>query len=302
VAWNNTSGNTTINNTTFTTDFTNVLTAKQALLDKMHGVALVTGVVIDPISDVIIAADYTGAIKSGELPRQVGITASLGLNSVTTFGTWSMTATTGVTATIGSATGILNITAVSIDEVWIPISFVYSGTTRTGTVHVIVQDDAPPISGGGSSGATGGTTASTTVMGSTTGTSYDTVNAVSTILTATAGSNGQVACTAPLYFKRNPGTSAGQTGAYGKWQWSAHGANTWADVAAEVVDSVDSQTQVVSGDPTVNLRGSLTVNQTQTGLTNGTQYDFRFIWRRNDVSGVANNVYLASGTLTAAGS
>jgi hypothetical protein len=40
VAWNNTSGNTTIVDATFRTNFTNVLTAKQALLDKMHDSAL----------------------------------------------------------------------------------------------------------------------------------------------------------------------------------------------------------------------------------------------------------------------
>lgn len=36
VAWNNTSGNTTIVDATFRTNFANVLTAKQVLLDKMH--------------------------------------------------------------------------------------------------------------------------------------------------------------------------------------------------------------------------------------------------------------------------
>jgi phosphodiesterase/alkaline phosphatase D-like protein len=118
---------------------------------------------------------------------------------------------------------------------------------------------------------------------------------------AVAGSGGQVACAATIYFKRTPGTVAGETGAFGKWQWRIVG-GTFADITTEVASTTDAQTVVNVGDPTFNQRGSITVNMTKTGLTNGTTYEFRFLWRRSDVSGTAENIYLASGTLSATGS
>jgi hypothetical protein len=41
---------------------------------------------------------------------------------------------------------------------------------------------------------------------------------------------------------------------------------------------------------------------TKTGLTPGADYEFKFLWRKDDVSGVAASINRNSGTLQAAGS
>jgi hypothetical protein len=256
-----------------------------------------TGVVIDPVADVIIYADSSGTVKTGELPRDVGITASIGLSSITSAGSWSRTAVTGVTCTIGAGTGILNITALTVNEATIPVTFTYNGITRSVNVHIIRQDD-PPTTGG--TGGTGGTSASTTSLG-VTSTNNATGATASAIMQVKAGSGGQITCSAPLFFKRTPGTAAGVTGAQGKWQWRVVG-GTFADIAAAGSDSWDAQTIVNAGDPTQNQSGSISVTQTKLGLTNGTTYEVQFVWWRVDVSGTSNNVYRNSGTLTATGS
>jgi hypothetical protein len=260
-----------------------------------------TSVVIDPPADVIIYADSTGTIKSGQLPKDVGITASIGTASVTTAGAWSRTVTSGITCTIGSGTGILNITAMTASEVFIPISFTLNGITRTAKLHVVRQDDPPSNSGG--TGGTGGTSASTTNLPTTAGNSVASV-VWSDTMTVKAGSGGQIQCNAPISFQRTPGTANGQTGAQGKWQWRIVG-GTFADIAAAVSSSGNAQTVVNPGDPTDNLPGALTVGGAsglKTGLTNGTNYEVRFGWWRTDVSGTANDVVRVSGTLTATGS
>lgn len=298
-AYSDTTQNTVISRTTFNSNFQSFYTARQALKNKMDDVASAQSVVINPFADVTIYADSAGTVKSGQLPKNVAITASKGASAVTTLGTWSRTATTGITCTIGASTGILNITAMSGTDVSVPISFSYLGVTRTATVRVIKQNDPPSNSGG--SGATGGTSASTTTLGNTTGTAYDTTNAVSATLTATAGSNGQVQCTAPISFNRTNTTNPGETGAYGKWQWRAI-AGSWADITTEVQESF---TAVAVDDPElgfINGGGSISVTQTKTGLTNGTSYEFRFLWRQRNVSGTASAISRTSGTLEAVGS
>lgn len=269
--------------------------AMTAVLKAISQVDGATSIVIDPISDVRVYADSAGTVKTGELPRDIGITASNGSTSVTTAGTWSRTATTGVTCTIGSATGILNITALSVNEALVPISFVYSGVTRTGNVHIVRIDDAASTAGSGGTG----TVATTTTLGTTTGTSYDTTNAVSTVLTVTAGAAGKVQCTAPIGFKRSS-SSAGLTGAYGKWQWRVP-AGTWADITTEVASSADAETVADPGDPVIRLSGSISVTHTKTGLTNGSSYEFRFVWRRTNTSGTSSDIYRVTGTMTADG-
>jgi hypothetical protein len=108
-----------------------------------------------------------------------------------------------------------------------------------------------------------------------------------------------VQCTAPIGFARS-GASLGETGAFGKWQWRVVG-GTYADITTEVASTFDAITQHVDG-VTENDDGSMSVTMTKTGLTNGTAYQFRFLWRRTDVSGTADNIHRDTGTLTATGS
>jgi hypothetical protein len=293
-AYTDTTQNTTIVRSTFNTKFNDYYTARAALVNKMADVASAQSIVIDPVSDVIIYADETGTIKTGQLTKNVNLTASKGNATVTTSGTWSRTATSGVTCAIGASTGVLAISAMTGSDVYIPVSFTYLGVTRTANVHVKRDDDPPTNSGG--SGSTGGTSGSTTTLGDTNGTSYDTTNAVSATITVTAGSVGQVACTAPITFGRNAGID-GENGAYGKWQWRVP-AGVWADITTEVQDSVTALEDSSGGIP---HNGSLSVSHTKTGLTPSSSYEFRFLWRRRNVATVYDDVYRVSGTMTATG-
>lgn len=295
-AYNDTTQNTTIVRATFNTKFTDYYAAKIALQNKMDSAASTFGVVINPVADVIIYADTAGTVKSGQLPKNVNLSASSGSAVVTTSGTWSRTATTGITCTIGAATGVLAISAMTGSDVYVPVSFTYGtpAVTRTASVHVKRQDDPPSSSGG--AGATGGTSASTTSLGDTTGTAYDTTFAVSDTLTVVAGSVGQVACVAPISFARDNVGVNGVTGCFGKWQWRVP-AGVWADITSEVQET-DTAVENVSG----ITYGSVSVSHTKTGLGSGTTYEFRFLWRQRNVSGTASAATRMSGTLTATGS
>jgi hypothetical protein len=253
-----------------------------------------TSVIIDPPTDVIISADSAGVVKTGELPRDVGLKASVGTADVTQLGGWTRTAVNGVTCTIDGTTGILTITAMTVSEVSIPVTFTYTGITRTVNVHVVRRDDQATNNGG----STGAPSVTTTILGNTAGSAYNTTSAVSATLTAIAGASGQVSLTAPISFKRNA-SAAGSSGAAGKWQWRIVG-GTFADVAAEVTSIEDAQTEGgTGGEPLTQSVGWLSVSQTKTGLTNGTKYEFRFLWR--ETSGSAR-LYRSDGTLGATGS
>lgn len=261
-----------------------------------------TGIVIDPFPDVYIYASSTGVVKAGELPRDVQIKASQGGVDVTTLGTWSRSTTGGITCTMGAATGILNITAFTSKEANIPITFTYLGVTRTAKVHVVRVDDAAEVSGGGGGGGGGGssgTSGSTTTLANTNGTSYGT--GVSGTIKAVAGPAGQVVCVAPIDFKRvNSIASVGVTGCFGKWQWRITG-GSFADITGgEQADTTPAET--VGGAEPYKESGFVSCTRTKTGLTQGTEYEFRFLWRRDDDSGASSEIYRTAGTMTATGS
>jgi hypothetical protein len=267
---------------------------------------------IDLPATVTIYADSTGTPKTGELPKPIvgkylrsGTALSSGV-------TWSKSTTEGnATSTIsGSGAADLEITGpnnstLALESV-IEVTGTYQGIARKASITVLRSDDPPTSSGGGGGGGGGsGSSGSTTTLGDTTGTSYDLTNAISSTITATAGFGGQVACTAPLSFKRTGVTLGsgpdGENGAAGKWQWRIP-AGTWADIASEVTSVSNSVTDV---DPDTGkhrtFAGSLSVAQTKTGLTSGTAYEFRFCWRRVDAVATYENVS-AVGTLQAIGS
>jgi hypothetical protein len=267
---------------------------------------------IDIPAVVTIYADASGTPKSGQLPSPIVpkyVRAGTALSSGVT---WSAVTIDGnATFTIsGTGAADLEITGPNNStlalESHVEVTGSYQGIDRKGTIRVVRQDDPPTNAGGGGGGGGGsGSSGSTTTLGDTTSTSYDLTSAVSSTITATAGAGGQVACTAPINFKRTGVTLGsgpdGETGAAGKWQWRVVG-GTFADIASEVTCATDSVTEV---DPDTGkhrtFAGSLSVAQTKTGLTSGTAYEFRFCWRRIDVVATAENVS-AVGTLQALGS
>lgn len=230
--------------------------------------ALVTGT-----KTVNIACDYLGATKSGQLPLDAAFKLTNGASSdVTTGASWaavlrSGTATFTPTPAAPNATGVLNITDLSMDAV-IEMVATYTGKTRTGTLTLQRVLDAPPGTGSISSSST---------ISQTTSASYGSGN--SPVLTAVAGAGGQVACTFPATFKR---TTNGTNGAFGKWQWRVV-AGSFADITTEIPSSANNARDNTVAEP-YNIAGSISVSMTKTGLTPGTTYEFQLLLRNDDAS------------------
>lgn len=240
------------------------------------GIALdLAGALMPDIAPVTIQADYTGAVLDGQLPRNIAATRFAGDTNVTTSSAWSAsTVSGGATYTIGAATGILNVTAITATTV-IEVTSVYDSISRSRKVTVYKALQDPPPSSGSS-------TQYDTSIDPTTSASYGSANAG--ILTITCGASGNVDLAAPLDFVAS---TVGSFDALGKWQYSASGAGVWNDVDTELASSLPT-----SGAGTV--AGYLEVNQTQTGLTPASDYDFQLLLR-ND-SGTHTQYYVGTAS------
>lgn len=253
---------------------------------------------------VVIQANETGAPKSGELNRVLAVKLRRNGTDLTSGVTWAATLMSGNVTFTTSGTGTLTLTLTGPNsaslalESTIRITATYGSIQRALLLKVQRQDDPPTNAGG--AGGNPGTTATTTTLGNTNGTTYG-AGAESAVIRCKAGTAGQVACTAPVTYKRTPGTADGTNAATGKWQWRVVG-GSFADITTEIGPGSSAQTITNSGDPTINLSGSMSVNMTKTGLTSGTDYEFKFLWRRDTGTGTANEVYRTAGTLQAAGS
>jgi hypothetical protein len=228
----------------------------------------------------VFNADFTGTITT-TMPRVVRCYRFRGSSDVSSSTTWSVTPT-GCSATIDS-TGSISISAVTATGK-IVVTSVRDGKTLTDEFAVIKNTAAPPVSGGGGGGGGGGGTASDTTIASTSSTSYGGANAGPMTVTAQAG--GVVSLSAPLTFS----TSGSGGSAAGKWQWRVVG-GSWADVASEI----GSATPAVTSEPE---SGYIEVNQSKTGLTSGTDYEFQLLLRRSGGSGT----FSFSGTASAVAS
>ncbi len=250
-------------------------------VDNADVTTLVTGT-----KTVVIACDYLGAVKAGQLPLDAAFKLINGAQTdITTSASWaavlkSGTATFTPTVASPNATGILNITAMSLDAV-IEMQATYSGKVRVGTLTLPRLLDAPPGSG---------TITSTSTISQTTSASYGAANTA--MLTATAGAGGQVACSFPATFKR---TTNGSNGAFGKWQWRVV-SGSYADITTEIASSANNSKDDTVQEP-YNNPGSISVSMTKTGLTPGTPYEFQLLLRNDDAS---TNNWL--GTASVAGS
>jgi hypothetical protein len=227
---------------------------------------------VSEVAPITINADYTGAVNpSSQLPRMFGVKRFNGDTDVTTLTAWSLTATSGITASIGAATGIVTITGVTASGT-ITVSSLYNGITKTRLVTVTRVVGAPPSTGSGG----GGSTASDTTFNSINSTTHA---AISDELTVTVGSSGTVTLNAPLSTDTAAASPSGTFPVYGLWRWWNGAA--WADVGTEVLSSpscvvdFDSEISIYGTDP-----GSLTVNTSKTGLTAGSSQKFQ-LYARN---------------------
>lgn len=268
------------------------LEAQEATQDQMlediataleqAGIALdLAGAIMPDIPPVTVQADYTGAVLSGQLPRNIAAQRFAGDTDVTTSAEWSATTVSGgATYTIGAATGILNLTALASTAI-IEITSEYDGISRSKKLTITKQLQDPPQ-------ASGSTTEYDSSITETTADAYGAANAGP--LTVTCGASGEIELSAPLSFAP---TADGTFQAYGKWQISAAGAGVWTDVDTEILSSVSARQNATLG---LFEEGAIAVNQTATGLTPASDYDLQLLLR--NASGTDTLYY--AGTATAA--
>jgi predicted phage tail protein len=225
------------------------------------------------------AYDYTGTAKAGQFPRDLNFLMSRANGvDVTAAAAWSFVALNGsATATIGAATGTLNVTALPSLTATLQITGTYQGVSRTTNITLAQVTDPPPVTGGGGSA----TSASTGSISQTTGNAYSAAN--TPILTVKTGASATLTCSFPGRFYR---TGYGGNDAYGKWQWRVV-SGTFADIGAEIMSTV-SAAKAGSTEP-YNDPGSITVNQTKnTGLSANTTYELQMLLRNDTTTATCN--------------
>jgi hypothetical protein len=236
---------------------------------------------------VIVNCDSAGVPAAGQLPRTVGIVLKLGNTVVSADAAWSIVSAGAATATVDdtatSAAGNLTVTALPSNADVI-VSATYGGVTLRITVSFQRLLAPPPVSGSG-----GGTSASDTSIVDPASTSF---TVVSDTLTITTGSGGQARLVANVDY--NHFGPVGQR-IIGRWQRNISG--TWTDVGTEI-SGTDSYTQLDAESGSIlDFPGTLSIDQTITGLGASTSQSFRLRTRRS--GGTSWGVY---GSATATGS
>jgi hypothetical protein len=252
------------------TSFAAIAPTESSKLDGIEAAADVT-MLITGVPAIDVAGNYDGTVKTGELTdRNVAFKLIRGSGTdVTTSAAWTATLKSGsATATIGSATGVLNVTALASTAAY-EVQAVYGGVTRKFTLVINFNLDIAPTGG---SGGTGGTSASDSTISGPSSTSYG--SAATDVLSVVAGSAGTVTLAAPLAFKLMG--VLGTRNMYGKWQWRAVG-GSFADVATEILG--DQEAESINEPPIIRMNGNIAVSMSKTGLTNGTTYEFQLLLR-----------------------
>jgi hypothetical protein len=252
------------------------------------GIALATAQASMPaVAPLTVYADDAGTVLTDELPLDVPFKRYAAGVDVTADSAWSMTVLTGsATASIGAATGVLQITALGSSTTF-QIESVKDDLTLTTTLLVTKDIAAPPSSGSG-----GGSASSDTSFTSIDSTTHE---PISDELTVTAGTGGVVDLTASLLVS-TARTAAGVWPVWGIWQWF-DGA-VWVDQGSEVESDPDTEV-TDSGDGYAQInRGVLTITASKTGLAPASSHKFR-LTARNDTGTRLMNF---SGTASAVGS
>lgn len=232
--------------------------------EKPENNADVTSSITGPAS-ITIDADYTGAVLAG-LPRTESYKFLRNGADITTASAWSVSVLSGViTATIGSANGVLNLnlSGGSLTDAKLRITATNSGRSRSFDVTVSKLIAAPPAVGGGS-----GTSASATFGPDI---SSATMVAASPELTITIGSAGQAALSATYDYQAFTDGTYNLFARWYRWNGSAYVA-----IGSEISNTVNATYFATDGIATV---GSGSANFTDTGLTPSSSQKYRLYMR-----------------------
>lgn len=224
-----------------------------------------------------INADYLGVVTDS-LPIDVVCTRLLGSTNVDDTTTWAATYPAGVvgtqdTTSAGSARGNIAINDASgsgyLGDIIVTAS--RDNVTLTNKIAVTKNNAAAPTGG---SGATSATITSYVAIASDT---YGTV--IGGPVTVRASATTSITVSGSLGFKTTPKTTG--VGFYGmslKAQWRIVG-GSWADISTEVACQYESE--ILDEPPLTVFSGGMAFSFVKnTGLVNGSDYEFQILGRR----------------------
>ena len=254
--------------------------AQDALLEQIIAARAAAGTYIVGPATATIEAQTNGTPTSGELPATFTFTLYQDAVEIDDSGiTWSATVSLG-TATIAITDGVLTLSALTSNEAVVMVTAVYGDITRTVNFRIVKRIAAPDLNTG-----TGGTSA--------TDNSFEDVDSATYIpvtdpMNITTGTVGEVELAAPLTIDTPTSTPSGSYNVLLRWQQDVSG--VWTDVGSEA-----------TGTPAegLGIPGTVTANETLTGLTASTAYSFRLTAKKDTADIVTR--YL-TGTASATGS
>lgn len=277
---------------------------------KPEAYADVTSYVIPGVDTLTLAADSTGVLRAGELPRT--LTAKLVRNGATiTSGiawTWLVVNGTvnGITgpsaAQTNASTGILslNINSLGGTSGRIRLIATVGNAVRTHEVPIIIRNDIPPTAGGTPAGASG-TTSSISTFANTTAASNTYGSSDNTMFNMSTGGAGTITFAGSLEYHLI-GSTNGSAAMSSTFQYRAVGAVTWIDVGAEKTGSSSVRSTFTDAERITYSEtnpGYVDTAQTLTGLTANTTYEIRLRLRDGSTSRELGSIF---GTASATGS
>lgn len=237
---------------------------------------------------IAFEATSAGVLKTGQLGKSSKFSFTRGGSDVSASTTWSISGSSGCTASINSS-GLVTFSAVSASG-YVEVTAINGGTTLVlRLTTTLIKDASPPQTSTQQSASFGGGPSST---------SYGSPAAVVTIA---SNASGQVKCVVSASYEVDNGVTSERrawTGAF-KLAYRLAGGGSWTDFGGgEVVGSEAAIRYTADGDTSIFDVGYANFNQTQSGLTANTPYDIAIFSRQysNTNGGTCSMSGLATGS------